>query len=649
MIGSESRRDQFERWWTKEGLGDGEETPHSSALQALKRIFDRQGYRRTADRMYLRLFEDVRYVGFDAGSPSEVSVIDDESFLRARLNENVIRAVAQTIHNKLMRQRIRPDVITEGGNWELQQQAEMLDKYLQGLFDQLKADRLFAQQRLHGIITGTGFLKVCTRDGEPYAEVVPSWEVWVDASEGRYGDPVSFYQFKAMDRERLKELFVEDGEDGERVEELIDKAGRDSYFALGTWDRDGSSDMVATFEAWHLPSGKDADDGRHIVMTDNCTLENVEWKRERPPFAAFRYAMRAGGFFGAGAVEDLVGQQLELSRTLAARQEALSLLSAPYVLLERGSKIVRSHFSNLIGRIIEYTNVKPEVIAPTAVNPEIFAHGDRVKASMFEQARVSQLSATMQKPAGLNSGKALRTYADLESEGLVDALQNAQESVLDFAWLLLEESEEAASAGKAPKVTYLGEDGLETIEWGKISLKKNQYKLKIAPASALSTTVAGKLQDLQDLRDLGIVTDPAEMRQLIGLPDLEKSESRDLAHRKLLLKVLEKVLLKEGKYVHPEPYWDHQLALKLVTDTLLDAQLREAPQDRIDLLLQFSKEVQDYLQPPAEPTPQAMPGTEAFPPPALGPDGLPALPAAGPLPAPPNGAPMQPPMGAPIA
>lgn len=592
-------------WHTRHGVGSKDDAPHGEVIAALQRCRDRAGYRRAADRLYLRMFDDVRYVGF-----GEAGVVDSpEAVLKNRLRENVIRAIGKTAHSKLLRQKLRPKPITEGGNFYAQSNAELLDKWLGGMFDSLKADALFSKQRLHGIAVGTGCVYVDHDGTQIIAEVAPSWELDADASEAKYGAPPNLYRSRTMDRLGLLAKFPEF--EAEIAALTVEKGG-DRVAINPDWDDDTSGDMVAVYQAWHLPSSEDADDGRYVMCAQGVTFVNEQYSRDHFPFSFFRWSERASGLWGAGLVEDLVGQQIEYDNTLMRRQEAMRLLSAPYVLIEKGSKIVKAHFSNQIGRILEYVGVKPEVTAPEPISSAMLEHGDRVKQGMFEQARINQMSVWGEKPQGLNSGKALRTYADMEAEGLIEAIRNAENSVIEFAELLIEAAvdldtrrAELEKAGeRLPKLStdFVGDDGIEKIDWSDIDLERDKFVLKIAPVSALSTTVSGKFQDLQDLRDLGIVTDPAEMRELLGMPDLKQSANRQLAHRRLILRVLEVEILKKGIYWQPEPTWDLNLALRLAVDTLLDAELRGAPEPKQEMLRKFILAVQDMLG-VAQPTP----------------------------------------------
>ncbi|MDE2104347.1 MAG: hypothetical protein KGL39_44325, partial [Patescibacteria group bacterium] len=609
------------RWWKEET-----ESGMTNELWSLiRRLRQRQSWRQQSDELALRLYADMRIVGYRSihGSYDVADVMD------SRMGENIIRNIVRTIHAKTIRHRPRPVVVTEGAKWELKHKAELLDTWINGKLFELKADtELFPLAILHALILGTGVIRVYG-DAERGAmlEVVPTYEVIVDDSEARYGHPRNIYLMRVYDRNVLKEMFPD------KVE-LLDKCGtavtqREWMQMLGRWDSDRDMDLVVVCEAFHLPSSKDAGDGRHLISVDSGPLLDEEWKRDHFPLAFIRGERRPIGFWGIGVPEDLAGAQLELNRTILARQEMIRLLSVPFWLVERGSKVVKSHISNLIGRIVEYSGTKPELVTPNAVPGELWQHADVLKKSMFESRGVSQLTAQALKPAGLNSGRAIRTYTDLESELLVDIIRSYEQLVLDCSKLLIEEQTELGKAYADQAVTIIGDGKLERITWGEAQMPEETYALKIMPASSLSATVSGRIEDIFDLKDLGAITDPEEIRDLLDLPDLKRHKKRTMAHRELLEMIIEKKILHEGVWVMPEPTWDLTLALKLGLQALAETELYEdAPEENLEMLREWLEICRKLLQMANPPPPPPVPGPP-MPGPGASPEGLPQAPIPG--------------------
>jgi hypothetical protein len=577
---------------------DSDVEGHEDLWRRFDQIKSQSQLRLNLDRFYCSLYYDRAYQGFNAGDNLAELFVEG---MRDRLNENVIARIVQTLSAKFAKQKPKPTVLTDGADWGLQQRAKKYDKYIWGVLHKAKVYELQRASDLHMLIAGTGAIHCTSRNGSVYCETVPPWELFVDTNEGRYGSPRTLYRRQYIDRRLLAKLYPKQSE---AILAATSIAFGDAFSATGN----PNSDMIAVVTGWRLPSGPNSEDGRVVVAIDDATLSSGAWTRERFPFAFSRYSLAPEGFWGIGVVAQLVGMQLELNRTLTFRQEALRLLSAPFIAIESGSKIVKSHLSNAIGRIIEYTGTPPTVVTPSAISPESFTHSDRVKSGMFSQSGISELAATSMKPAGLNSGKAIRAYADMQDDGLHDALVRREQQVLDLAELILDEAEDLAENDEADtSAVYVGPFGTETINFDEAKLDRDAFVLRVQPTSSLSMTLSGRLEDLQDLRDLGIVTDPAEMQELLQLPDLETAAARRNSMRDLLLEVLEVRMLGDGVAVTPEPTWDLALALKLCVQTRLRAQLRNAPEDRLELLRVFEEQCIFYQQPAAPPGPPPAP------------------------------------------
>lgn len=630
------RGDPSKRWW----LEDAETALPAELWSVVQRLKTRQSHRMQSDELSLNLYADMKMVGYRPTSGN----FDVTNVVEARMGENIIRNIVRTLHSKAIRHRPKPVVLTEGASWNLKHQAELLDTWINGKLFEMKADtEIFPQAILFSLVLGTGVIRSY---GDPklgaQLEVIPTYEVLVDDSEARYCQPRSIYLTRVVDRQVLIEAYPDKAE-------LLLKAGsantqREWIDALGRWDSERAADLIVTVEAFHLPSGPGAKDGRHVISTDNCAVLDEPWTRNHFPLAFIRGERRPLGFWGIGVAEDLAGAQLEYNRTIRARQEMIRLLAVPYWLIERGSKVVKSHISNLIGRVVEYTGTKPELVTPSSVPQEIWTHSEQIKKGMFESRGVSQLSAQAIKPAGLNSGRAIRTYTDLESELLIDLIRGYEQLVLDCVNLMIEEQEELGKKHSDMAVTSIGRGGINKIRWSEARMKPNDFRIKIVPASSLSTTVSGRIEDIFDLKDLGVIQDPEEIRDLLDMPDLKRQKNRSMAHRELLEKVIEQRILTEGVWVQPESFWDLKLAIKMGLQMLNESQFYEdIKQENLDLLMEWIDTCRQVLLqgetpvvPPAQP-PGALPvapSAEGLPGVPL-PGGVtlpPGMPPAGPLP-----------------
>ena len=151
----------------------------------------------------------------------------------------------------------------------------------------------------------------------------------------------------------------------------------------------------------------------------------------------------------------------------------------------------------------------------------MFSHLDRLYNRAYEISGISQLSATSLKPAGLESGVALREYSDIETERFVIVGQAYESAFLEIARQMIDLAKDVSEEGKTYEVISYGDKEIEKIRWSDINLREDQYRMKVYPASLLPTTPAARLQTVIEMAQAGLI-DKAETRSLLDFPDIEQ-------------------------------------------------------------------------------------------------------------------------------
>lgn len=585
------------------------EDPTASLWSLAKSLRSKQQWRQNADELALQLYSDMRYVGYRASTAAYqlTDIID------SRVGTNVIRAIVRTLNSKIARRRSRPYVVTNGGSFQQRVTAENLEKWLLGKLRTLRADEdLFPLFRLHAMVFGTGFIRVYSdRVSGVQLEVIPPSEILVDDSEARYGNPPNVYFERTVSKARYRAMFPD-------KEELFDRVNQEAHdgwrTGTGAWDRAANNDVMQVLEAIHLPSRPGAKDGRHVIAISSGVLVDEPWERSHFNGAWMRGELRPQGFWGIGVPEDLAATQIELTQTALARQEIIELLANPYWLVERGMKVQPAAFSTLTGRVMEFTPTgdgrKPELVSAPVVPPDLWQHETALKQTAFETRGVSQLSAQMLKPQGLNSGKALRAYTEMESELLSDLMNDYESALLRVCELLIEEQIDLARRypGDEHAATHLADGVIEVIHWKDVKLEADLkgYIIEVLPASALASTLSARIEDVYDMRDLGLLKDPEELWDYLNMPDRRRLQRKKLSPRKLLERIIEHRIIKLGEDVQPEPTWPLELAVDLTLGAITELELYEdAPEDRLELLRLFLERCRQILNPPPSPEEQA--------------------------------------------
>jgi hypothetical protein len=582
------------RWWT---VKDEDTALHLFPL--VKDIERRQLYQRAANLRHAKLYSNQDRLSIQGGT-SGPSVFDLQS--SQTLSLNVIKACVDTVASKIAKAKPRPMFLTEDGNWSLQRRARQLTKFTDGAFDRMDFYKKYQMAFRDAEIFGTGAVKFYKEGSKVQCERTLIDELIVDDAEAIYGTPQQLHQVRYMHRDILSEQFPD------KKAAIQTAAPGFSGSLLGP----SSIHMIRVVESWHLASGPGAKDGKHAICIDGTTLVCEPYKRKRFPFIFIRWSPRLTGFFGAGMAEELIGIQMEIRKILRTIQKAQHIMCVPRVWIEANSS-VNKQLTNEIGGVGVYTGTAPMIQPGTAMSGEIYSHLENLYQKAYEIVGVSQLSATAKKPAGLDSGIALREYQDIESERFQLVSQNYDDGSLDAAELVIEMTKEIYASAPDLLVTIKSGKTIKQIKWKEIDMERDEYEMRSFPTSILPTTPAGKLQTVQELIQAGMI-DRENGLSLLDFPDLESVVSLYTAALEDIKRCIE-LMIDEGEYQVPEPFMNLPLAIKTTQSAYLKARTQSVPEERLELLRRFIEDCEALITQANTPQdPAAAPGMD----PAMG-------------------------------
>jgi hypothetical protein len=586
------------KWWALD-----EDEAVSSISSTLGHLQKQQTARMIQHVVGMRLYGNLSMLGVGGVALARAQ---NSRMIRDRISYNVVQSATDTVTSKIGKNRPRPLFLPSGGDYKIQRKAKGLNRFVEGVFYENRAYDLGPIIFRDGAVFGDGVVHVFRRNDRVAWERVLSSELWVDEIDGFYGEPRSMHRTKNVDRGMLLDLFPDDKEYRGRQAKILEvnMARPDEAGVYQT-----ISDLVNVRESWHLPSGPDADDGCHMISIQNAVLFKEQWKHDYFPFARFTWSPRLWGYWGQGLAEQLQNLQLEINKLMQLIQRSFHLGGTFKLLIENTSKIVTEHLSNEVGAVIRYTGIKPDYVVPPLVPVEIYQHLVTLKMAAFEVAGVSMLSAVSQKPAGLDSGKALREFNDIESDRFQTIGHAYETFFMDLARLSVET---AKDIGKSYKVRSVNRNRAQIISWKDVELKEQDYVLQCYPVSSLPREPAGRLATVQEYMRAGLVT-PRQGKRLLDFPDLEASDSLSNAAEEYLEMILEKIV-DEGIMTPVEPYDDLKLAREAALEHYAWGKSQGLEEERLDLLRDFMSGI-DRLEalanpppaPPAAITPQAEP------------------------------------------
>lgn len=585
----------------------------------VRHIRDRTARIETQRQVSARLYGNLQLQGLQGVGMNRAA--GQSPSLSDRITYNVIQSTIDTLTAKITKSKPKPLFLTSGGNYKQQRKAKLLNKFVEGIFDECKVHRHSPLVFRDACVYGDGITHVFAENGRVKHERVLASELYVDDVEGFYGHPRQMHRVKQVDRAVLAGLFPE-------KEKKIRAAQIDQPTELGLGDGQAVADQLTVIESWHLPSGPEAGDGRHVITIPDVVLYSGEWKRDHFPFARLPYTPPLVGYWARGLAESIQNIQLEINKLLWLISRSMHLMGSFKIALEYGSKVNQNAINNEIGTIVWYREKLPVYLTPQVVPVEYYAQLERLKAMAYDQAGISQLSATSQKPAGLNSGVALREYQDVESDRFGPAGESYASYHLDLARLSIAAARDIAEreggfAVKAAAGTFVDE-----IDWKRINLAESDYVTQLYPVSSLPQDPAGRLQTVTEFVQAGFYS-KRTAKKLLSFPDIEQEETLQNAAEARIVKTLEAVL--DGDtYEPPDPLMDLQVAKELALEYYNHAAMHGADEAALERLRVWNVQVDALMAAmmPAAPPPGAEGAPQGVPMPNPQSDLMPQVPTA---------------------
>lgn len=580
--------DTTDAWWILQSRG---EDPSSAVVGTINSIRNETTYRR---EMWQRAAEvygtDLRMFGMPIRS------IYDQ-----RVSFNVARNAIHTMQAKLARTMPIPSSQTIGGDWIQRDRAKNLDRFFQGAFYSAQYHKTFPQILLDVLVFGTAAVKVYFANGKLQIERVPIFDLLVSEAEARYGTPRCYYHRCYMDRSVVLAMF------GEKDKTLYGsvEARRNAILNApkpadddSAWMNSGRfSDQIIVYEATHLASGPEADDGCRIISIQNATLQVTPWTRsENGAMAFMRTNAILSGFFGPSMALELAAPQDEYDKLSEKIQIAHHLMGGSHIAIQAGT-LGKTKIDNDVGTFFEYSGAPPQVFNPQPVHPDTYSYKDSIAQNMLRYEGISELAAQSLLPAGLRqaSGRALSVYDDMEDARFRVAHEAVRQFHVDIAWLIVDACREASEAGEEVSVLAPSKKALDRINWSDVSMDRDDFILVCEPISALSQTKAARFAEVIEMVDRKLITSKEEAFSLLEIPDVDAARDLETSDIDVVDKAVA-LILRGQRYVTPDKYLNLPLAFDRARRHYNKARVDGVPEKRLSVLRQYIAEIEALLQ-----------------------------------------------------
>ena len=260
----------------------------------------------------------------------------------------------------------------------------------------------------------------------------------------------------------------------------------------------------------------------HVKAIYVVELDKVITSKYEPkiiPYISIHYSDPIKGNTSQSVVDQLYGIQMQIDELLAVMKDSIAMNPGMTLLIPRSSNIKTNMLSNRTGQIIQYDPIPGQTASPVTyatndiISSQFVQLLDKLKNDAYEIVGISQLSATSQKPEGLNSGVALSTMEDIESDRFETQLNNVIRLYVDVAKACLDIF--------PPEENILPDDiARANIKWADIVEARNNMKIQFSAAQSLSKDPSEKLKQLTTLASSGVIPQ-SHIATLMELPDLQ--------------------------------------------------------------------------------------------------------------------------------
>lgn len=451
---------------------------------------NRNGIRRAKYRRNLRAYyhtygfgmtniDDTAVAGYYSSSATDVE--EDTS---SGIQENVIKSCIDTLVSKIASQKVRPFFNTVNGTFRDMQIVKQAQQLFDALYDEQNVNKIISDCFRDSGIFDTGIIYV-DKETKKISRVMP-WQISFDNKEASYNSltrllwkmenyPVTLLPFSSKNIQNIRQ-------------------------------------SVTYYRYYNLNDKKLV----HWVPELDYYKEEV-WDRDVLPFIFLFYDDPIKSGSTTSIVDQLWGLQEAIDAILVKIKDASQLSSPLKYFVPENSTIKVKKLTNRTGEIITYTALPNQTTSPitTAVEPFMDPQWtqllDKFKQDAYEQCGISQLSATSQKPQGLNSGVALSTMEDIESDRFEIQLNNVIRTYTDLAKLciaLFDENEDILPANRLR----------QSIKWADIVQAQEQLVVQFSAAENLSKDPTQRAQQVNMLVQMGAIPQ-SRVTALMEIPD----------------------------------------------------------------------------------------------------------------------------------
>ncbi len=571
----------LEQWWA---IPSDDEALGKRVFETVSAIEKSQSSMRAKWAEYARYYSNREEFGLNWEVEGGMDAYE------SLVTENIVKSVVDTATAMIANSRVKPRVMTNGGDWSEQRKAIKLEAWTYG---ELKKNEIWDEspEALRaGIVFGTACYKTIPQPGKGVKlEHVLIPEIVVDERACPGGNPREIFHRKLVDKWTLASKFP-------RHRDAILNCESESYGGKKV-----PEGQIVVIEGHRLPD-KQGKNGRHLITAGEIVIHDKKWKHNWFPYTFFRWDGKPiSGFYGMSGVRILMGYQKRINQLNSFFKKCQDTIVSPRVFVDVASKTMKLHINNEVGAIIPYRGKPPIFMTPTAISAEMYNYKRELKASAYADFGLSQQMTTGQSQPGHDSAIAQREAVEVANSRFVINHKRFESLFVKLPQTMIKVAKTFVYKG-SDKVSFKNRHRMVAVPWKDVDMEADRYVMEIEPASILSQSPSARLQAVTELAQVGQL-DKAEVRYLLDHPDLRHSSNVANADFETCLRVEDALL--DGEFLPPEEFMNLELMLRRMPLVANKAANDGAPPEILRLFRTWTAQAQGLLgigQPTPVPT-----------------------------------------------
>lgn len=500
---------------------------------------------------------------------------------------NLIKSCADTLTSKISQANVRPFFNPLNGDYDTDRACKSLQQHFDFWLDEQHAYPKSILCFRDAAVCDMGVMQV---DSEFQSlDHVPPWEYFVDPGEYTHHALThvmrwrKFFPLAALtskiENEKLKQLLANDLYSHDEYAEYYD------LYSGNKWEFYGS-ELV-----------------REPMKLDYSQYGGLY----RRPFIECFYTKPMKGFWSVSLADDLYPIQRQVDELVRRFDNATRSMPLAIGFVPKGSGLKATQIGNavtLYDVLSGSENGQVQFITPNPMSQEWLNLLEMYMSKAYELSGISKMSAQSKKPADVESGKALQTLEDVESDRFNVQLQQHTHFLVDIARVCID----VFPAGKTilpPKIMR------DDITWGEARNERDKYSIQFSAASILSKDPDKKMAQVQAMINGGFI-DRSMASHFMQLPDLEGVFTVTSANFDAAERIVQDCI--EG---HELEFWETVDLTTLTAEIVKKINILIAVQDDqkyirrlaelLEKVTEAQKEVVKLNTPPAPPAPPPEP------------------------------------------